>query len=341
MSEQKQGALAGEFALIDRLKGMLPAISNPDIVIGIGDDAAVIRITADRFLVATCDVQIEGTHFRREWITPKQIGHRAMAVNLSDIAAMGGSPEFALVSLALPVGTTDAFVDELYTGIVEEAKRYTVSIIGGNMSRTEGPLSVDITLLGSVYPDQLLARSGARPGDRIYVSGIPGLAAAGLQVLERYGAEYPDALKPCVDAFLQPTPRVILGRALAVGHLADAMIDTSDGLSADLFHLCEASGVGCEINCELIPTNDSFVTACEMLERNVDDMQCTGGESYELLFTVPSSVDHRSIAQVASEIGVPCTEIGVVAPQHTGRMQVMPDGIRRALKPVGWDHFAR
>ena len=205
----------GEFGLIDRIKTICGQDVAPDVILGIGDDTAVVRIDDSRALVATCDSQVEDVHFRWEAITPFQLGRRALAVNLSDIAAMGGQPQYALVSLAVPSSLSAKKFDEFYKGIHATAHEYGVVIVGGNIARTAKKLVVDVFLWGMVDPAQMLTRSGAQKGDLIYVTGSLGSAAAGVDVLKRYGPHCSDEFVPIVRAHLEPRPRVQEGMALA------------------------------------------------------------------------------------------------------------------------------
>lgn len=340
MADSKSIASIGESELIHRIKRMLPKVSSNDIVIGIGDDAAAIRIDNERLLLATNDIQLEGNHFRRDWSSPDQIGRKAMAVNLSDIAAMGGTPAFALISLGLPKDTSSDFFDALYQGIVAEAGAFNVAIIGGNLAQSAEHIIIDITLLGFVSPKHMLTRSHAKPGDRIFVSGIPGMAAAGLQALEKFGKAYPKELQSCVDALLAPTPRVELGEALAESSLVTAMIDISDGICTDLGHICESSKIGCELNIDPIAKTQVLSKAAEIIGKPVRDFILNSGESYELLFTIRADADLRQIDVIAQKTGISCMEIGTIIDEQNGRRLVTTDGKREPLPKAGWDHFA-
>lgn len=330
----------GESVLIERIQRMIPAVSAKDVIIGIGDDTAAIRIDEHRLLLATNDIQLEGNHFRRDWSSPEQIGRKAMAVNLSDIAAMGGIPAFALVSLGLPADISSDFFDLLYQGIVAEATKFKVTIIGGNLAQSSEQIIVDITLLGFVSPKQILTRSNAKSGDRIFVSGTSGIAAAGLHALKKFGNAYPKELQSCIDKQLTPTPRVALGQALAESGLVTAMIDVSDGIGIDLGHICEASKAGCELNIEAIAKSTELSKAAQLVGKSAGELALNSGESYELLFAVRSDADVQSITAIAQKSGIGCTEIGRITSEQNGRWLVTSDGKREPLPKAGWDHFA-
>ncbi len=340
MADFRTIAAIGEAELIQRIHRMLPNTNPKDVIIGIGDDAAVIRIDDSRLLLVTNDIQIEGNHFRRDWSSPEQIGRKTVAVNLSDIAAMGGKPAFALVSLGLPAELPSEFFDALYQGIVSEAATYNTTIIGGNLARSSQEICIDITLLGFVSPKQLLTRSQAKPGDKVFVSGTPGMAAAGLKVLEQFGNKYPKELQSCVDALLAPTPRVILGVALAESGLATAMIDVSDGVCTDLAHICESSKVGCELNIDSLTQNRILSQATQATGKSTQDFILNSGESYELLFTVRADTDIRLIETIAQQNGIACAEIGIITGEQNGRWLVTSGGKREPLPKAGWDHFS-
>src|SRR5215472_13633899 len=233
-----------EFELIARLTSGLP--SREDVRLGVGDDCAVMDVGGDQLLLATCDSQVEGVHFTLQTSSPEQIGRKALAVNLSDIAAMGGTPRFALVSLLLPSHLSLEILEEMYTGLRQEAERFATAIVGGNIASAGSTpsLTIDITLLGSVIRDRAITRAGARPGDMLCVTGYLGDSAAGLFTLLH--PEYPYSLAACDHVRVvhrTPHPRVAEGQILSQfgPQVITAMLDISDGLSGDLAHLCERS----------------------------------------------------------------------------------------------------
>ena len=234
----------GEFKLIERIRSIVPRLQDASVVRGIGDDAAVLRLNNDRLLLATCDIQIQGQHFDVNDSTYYRIGKKAAAVNLSDIAAMGGVPRFALVSLGLPQELELNHFDDLYKGIGDTLRDFGTFIIGGNLSRSPGGIIIDITLLGETDGSSFVTRDGARQGDSIYVSGQLGAAAAGHHILQKRDDALNKKFAEIITAFCEPKPRVRLGHRLAQSGCITSMIDLSDGLLADLSHVCTASKVG-------------------------------------------------------------------------------------------------
>lgn len=331
----------GEFGLIDRISRMLPP-GGPDVVVGVGDDVAVLRTSGERLLLATCDIQLEGAHFLRDRITPTQLGRKALAINLSDIAAMGGTPKYALISLGLPPETEVATVDELYAGLRAEAEGAGVAIVGGNMSRSPRGLVVDIFLLGEVAPEHLMLRSGARPGDAVLVTGTLGDAAAGLALLLDKALRPDEAHAASVKAaFLTPTPRLAEGQAIARTGLATAMIDLSDGLASDIGHICERSQVGVRVWAERLPISLAAREVAALAGRDPLEWALAGGEDYELCFTAPPEAVEALRAAVVEATGTPVTTVGEIVPASEGRVLIRADGRTVGLEAAGWDHFRR
>jgi len=328
----------GEFGLIDRVK---EAIGSPGagVVVGIGDDVAVLRARGDKYLLATCDIQVEGTHFLKEAISPYQLGRKAAAINISDIAAMGGVPTYLLVSLALPKETPVEYVDGLYEGLREETELAGVEIVGGNMSHSP-QIMVDIFLLGEVEAEHLLLRSGARVGDRVLVTGSVGDSGAGLALLldptrDRSGEEAREVLK----AHLTPTPRLKEGKAIARARIATSMIDVSDGTVSDVGHICEASGVGVRLWADALPISPATRAVAEALGKDPLEWALHGGEDYELIFTAPADKAGELAALVEEETTTSVTIIGEIIEE--GMNLVPPSGESLPLEPRGWDHFRR
>jgi thiamine-monophosphate kinase len=328
----------GEFGLIARLTQGWPA--HPDVLLGVGDDAAILDVgNADEVLVATCDAQVEGTHFRLDRATPQEIGRRALAVNLSDIAAMGATPRWALISLLLPPTFAVAVLDGLYAGLRAEAEAAGVALVGGNVARLAERLVVDITLLGLGHRGHLLRRDGARPGNVLMVTGTLGTAAAGLRLMAtstwqtRLSA---DVAAPLLAAQRLPTARLAAGQWLTL-HGATAALDTSDGLAADLAHLCEASGVGAQIMLDALPIRPETRLAAEALGEAATDLALFGGEDYELLFTVPAELAATCATDLFAATGTPATIIGTIQAERGLRAE--RDGQIGPLAPGGWDHL--
>lgn len=329
----------GEFGVIRRIKQILGEKS-PGEIVEIGDDTAVLKIPRDELLLATCDVQIEGRHFLKEKITPYQLGKRVAAVNLSDIAAMGGSPRYALVSLALPINTTVEFIEDLYKGMKESFGDFGAHIVGGNLARSSKEIFIDVTLLGTVVPDRVLLRSGAKPGDRVLVTGTLGEAAAGLQILR--GKVKPGNLnvEPLIEAYLTPEPQVQAGQILAGLRCVTAMTDISDGLAGDIQRICEASRVDVEIWIDQVPISPITRKLAEENHQNPLDWALYGGEDYQLLFTAPEREVERIISTLRKEISVEVTPIGSIQAPGTGNRLIDRDGTGLPLEAKSWDHFA-
>lgn len=298
------------------------------ILQGIGDDCAVLRLAAgDDFLVTT-DFSLEGVHFRRDWHPPESVGHRCLARGLSDIAAMGGEPVAAFLSLALPRDLPQAWVRRFTLGLTSLGERYRTMLVGGDTAQSPKGILADIIVVGSAPNGKAVLRSGARPGDCIYVTGeLGGSAAAVAQMLDwhkKLNARY-------YRRHFYPEPRIEVGKILREKGIAAAMIDTSDGLSTDLAHICEESGVGAEIRAALIPR-----ARVRRPTRKVDlDLALHGGEDYELLFTARPG--RRIPKQIA---GVAITEIGRIV---RGNRIFLEDESRAVFKlqPRGWEHFRR
>jgi thiamine-monophosphate kinase len=316
-----------EKALIARLRRQ--ALGGGGLIAGIGDDCAVLRIPPGHEALVTTDFTLEGIHFRREWHPPESVGHRCLTRGLSDIAAMGGEPLAAFLSLALPQDLPQNWVDRFLGGLLKLAGAFQVSLAGGDTAESPDGILADIVVLGSVPKEKAILRSGARPGDLIYVSGELGGSAA---VVWRMRANPKRKLNPRdFPRHFFPEPRLEVGRALREKGLASAMIDISDGLSTDLAHICEESGVGAELQAEAVP-----VATIGKPARKVDPhFALHGGEDYELLFTAPRS--KRVPARIA---GVKITRIGHI----TRGKQVFlmnQEGVGYELVPQGWEHLAR
>lgn len=294
------------------------------VIAGIGDDAAVLRIPSAHQALVTTDLSLEGIHFRREWHRPEVVGHRALTRGLSDIAAMGGQPIAAFLSLALPRALPQAWVNGFFAGLLSLAETFKVSLAGGDTSESPAGIIIDIVVVGSVPRGQAILRSGARAGDRIYVTGTLGGASAALNLLfsgrKLRAHDFPQ--------HFHPMPRIQVGRLLRERAIPSAMIDLSDGLSTDLAHLCAESRVGAEIEAKAIPLASLRKPAAAVDPRFALD----GGEDYELLFTAPPGV--RVPSRIA---GSPITAIGRIRPGR--RMLLIGQGKRMQLAPKGWQHF--
>lgn len=295
------------------------------VITGIGDDCAILQIAAGHETLVTTDFSLEGVHFRREWHSPEVIGHRCLVRGLSDVAAMGGQPIAAFLSLALRRNLPQSWVDRFLKGFLKLAHAFNVSLAGGDTAESPGGVLADIVVVGSAPKGTAIRRSGARPGDRIYVTGELGGSAAALELLlsgrKLLPGDFPQ--------HFHPKPRIEVGRWLREKKLASAMIDLSDGLSTDLSHICEESGVGAEILADTIPRS-----VVDKPAREVDlNFALHGGDDYELLFTAPPG--KRVPTRIA---GVRITQIGHI---RRGKDIVLrsPRGTVSKLKPGGWQHF--
>ena len=339
--DPKTVADIGEFGLIDRIQKILPAVKHEDVLIGIGDDTAVIKIDAHRAWLVTCDIQVEDQHFRLQNISPYQLGRRAMAVNLSDIAAMGGKPTFALVSLGFPKSLPLSDFENLFKGMGDQLAEFSTIIIGGNLSNTANKMIIDITLLGEVSPKQFLTRSGAKAGDRIFVTGNLGASGAGFYLLEKYGRNYPTEFDDLVQKHLQPIPRIEVGQRIAQSGFGTAMIDVSDGIASDLNHICKMSGVGAEIYQNKLPLPNNLIKITSLTGKSALHLALHSGEDYELLFTARPEIPDSLFDSITKDTGVPITEIGRILPQDFGYYLIDRHGEKSPIQPKGWDHFSK
>jgi thiamine-monophosphate kinase len=330
-------AAIGERALITRLHARLPP--DPDHVrIGIGDDAAVIVPERGMQTVVTTDSLIEGVHFRRAWTSADAIGHKALAVNLSDIAAMGATPRASLLSLGLPPDLPLDDFDRLIDGYARLATASGAPLVGGNIARSPGPLLIDVTVMGSVRPRRLLLRRGAREGDELYVTGAPGLSAAGLALLTRSVDRHAitDDERSCIERHERPEPRLRIGRIVARTSAATAAIDLSDGLADAAASLASAAGLGVVVEAAAIPVHPGVAAVAARLGQSPVDLILGGGEDYELAFVVPARRRSRFLAAARRSGGVPVTRVGRFESTPGAWLEI--EGIRSPL-PAGFGHF--
>ena len=328
----------GESGLIKRISSAYGA-GDPSIACGIGDDAAALRLTEHQLLLISCDLLIEQVHFDLGLTDALSLGTKSLAVNLSDIAAMGGIPRFFLVSLGLPPHLPLQFVDDLYRGMMTLAGHYNTLLAGGDTNASPLQLVIDITILGEIPPDQAVRRCGARGGDSIWVTGTLGDSSLGLNLLKR---ERENALrspfKTLAARHLTPVPRVLEGRMLAENHIPSSMIDISDGLLADLSRLLAASDKGATIALDRLPLSEDFLH-CPLSggDRRID-YALSGGEDYELLFTA-SNDREGELLKLAEGFSVPVTKIGEIT--DTGGLAVLDSKHQPYdIGKLGFDHFS-
>ncbi len=326
----------GEHALLARILARLPRPSSM-VLVGPGDDAAVLAPGRNERLVVTTDAVVEGVHFSRAYSSPADIGHRALAVNLSDLAAMGATPRWALLSLVLPGSWLVSDVEDLVDGLAALAGACGVSVVGGNITRTDGSLVVDVTAGGGVGSRKWLTRSGARPGHEIWVSGSIGAAAAGLEMLKAGTvSRFPDP--ECIARHRRPSPRVRLGTAVARAQVASAAMDLSDGLADALRQVAAASGVGVRIETESLPIEPGAREWWISRSEDAVARAVGGSDDYELLLAVPPK-SGRALRAVAKQVAdPPLTKIGVFT-KDPAALVMLRDGKEEAL-PDGFEHFA-
>jgi thiamine-monophosphate kinase len=321
-----------EREIIQRIQRALPSRAPRSLPVGIGDDAAVLRPTKKKQWVLTCDAFAENVHFLARVHRPGVVGYKSLARAVSDLAAMGATPRYFLLTLALPAHRTGDWLDEFLRGMARLARACGLVLAGGDTLR-HATVTVAITAIGEISPGRAVQRSGAKPGDRIYVSGALGGAQLGLELILR-GLYKDRRWKKLLQPHLHPVPRLRLGRWLAEKRLASAMIDTSDGLSTDLGHLCQASGTGARIFLSRLPM---IRVPLALQQRGFDPLELAlhGAEDYELLFSVPRA---RALQLPTRLQGVPLTCIGEVTAARN-IVLVGEDGTEQPLPAQGWDHF--
>jgi thiamine-monophosphate kinase len=313
----------GEFGFLSKLLPQLPGGSG--ILVGPGQDCAVIRC-GDRRYLFTVDALVDGVHFQRAWLSPRQIGRKSFLVNASDAAAMGGRPRFCVVSLAVPTNYPVRDLSAIQAGIMEAAGETGAAVVGGNLTRAR-QLSVSIALLAEA-PKRIVTRQGARRGDRIYVTGTLGDAALGCRMLRRRKG----AMR-AIQRFREPSPRLQAGRVLVESGVVSAMIDVSDGLVQDLGHICEESHVGAVIHTDRVPLSAAYRATLGA----EDTLALQGGEDYELLCTVPERYVKR-LERARKRLGCPITWIGEIVTGPAIHL-LGPDGRDASLATRGFDHF--
>lgn len=312
----------------------------PGVVVGLGDDAAVLAPTTGHQLLTT-DLLLEGVHFDLASISPRDLGAKAVTVNVSDIAAMGGSPRAALASIALTEDVEAAWVMELYGGMRDACAEYALALVGGDTNRGDLVI-VSMSVAGEVAPGRAVKRSGARPGDVIVVTGSLGAAAGGLAVSRTQAATTASALsrpwgRELVDAFERPVARVGEGQMLARCG-ATAMMDLSDGLAKDLSRLCIASGVAGRVELAAVPVADALREGAGSLGVDALALALGGGEDYELLATMAPADVEVARRELDERFGVALTAVGTIV-EGSGLVAVEADGAETPLEPVGWEHF--
>jgi thiamine-monophosphate kinase len=320
----------GEFGLIRMIAGK--SGSGDGVVVGIGDDAAAFRFTSGNLALSTSDMLIEGIHFDLSLTDPFRLGRKSLAVNLSDIAAMGGKPTIFLLSLAVPPTFAADFLDDFTTGMLSLAEEHGVTLVGGDTCASPHGLVISVTAYGEQVSERIVRRSTAKANDLIFVTGTLGDSALGLELLRRG-----EAVGHPIDRHLDPEPRCRQGQALAAAGLPTAMIDVSDGLVADLRHITDESSVGAELHLDRIPLSPHYREHYGSTSETFYVTALTGGEDYELLFTAPAS-KKEVLQALFSKLGDPVTKIGRITPEPGIRI-ISPDGAQFFLDRGGYDHF--
>ena len=333
----------GEFGLIQQLQRQWPT-SSPLVRQGIGDDAAILKTQTGQQLLLSTDTFIEGIHFDLAFQTLKDVGFRAGAANLSDIAAMGGRPLCLLVSIAVPARVPAQHIRALYRGIRDACGSSGVDLVGGDTSSSPGHLFLNLTIIGTIPSNRALTRSGAKAGDRLYVTGTLGDARAGLHILQTRARRRQKSRLSVIEKFLtqrhlRPTPRLGIGQTLVTRGVAHAAIDLSDGLSGDVGHICEHSHVGIEIRMNALPLSPQLHAFARSHHLDPFAFALSGGEDYELLFTAGAQ-HHDTVLGLSKRTGVPIAWIGDITPKPSGRQLKLPQGRIRKLVQKSYRHFA-
>ncbi len=325
----------GEFGVISSIRSDLKDFQK-EVIVGIGDDTAAIEVSGEKLLLFTSDTLVEDIHFKWDYASPFQVGWKALAVNVSDIAAVGGKPTQCLVSLALPADTERSLVREIYRGLKKAASRYRVAIVGGDTVRAPSFI-ITVSLLGEVKREDIVLRSRAKPGDLIYVTGQLGSSGAGLACLKASNWK----IKPKIRQFLikrhlMPSPRLDEGQKIASSQIATSMIDLSDGLASDLHRLAEESKVGAVLWEDEFPTALATEQLAKVMGKSLLEWILYGGEDYELLFAVPPNKKEK----LKQTLSFPHTLIGEIVDRDQGIYLKKRGGNRTKIEDRGYSHFS-
>ncbi len=324
----------GEFGLIDQIRARFPQPSSPEL--GIGDDAALLSPTSVCQLLVSTDLLAEGVHFDPGFGSARLLGRKSLAVNLSDIASMGALPRWFFLSLAIPAGFPLATIEGFLDGLAEQAADHNCILAGGDTCGSKSGLVISVTIIGEQRPELILKRGGAQPDHEIWVSGTLGDSALGLKLLIE-GRRLGQADDYLLQRHLDPTPRCDLGLKLAESRLVSAMIDISDGLLADMGHICEQSGCGAEIQLGQLPLSPAFQAYAAIQPVFPWHLAISGGEDYELCFTAPPC-NHSAIRKISKTAGIPLTVVGKVFDSRQVQA-ILPDGTNFQPSAFGYTHF--
>ncbi len=324
----------GEFGFIERIKGGC-LIRDENVISGIGDDCCVFKTSAEVTSLLTTDMLVEQIHFLLGAIPPYLLGRKSLAVNMSDIAAMGGTPKEAAISVAIPDTVDLDYLDALYDGMKAMAKEFEVNLLGGDTASSPGPLIINIALVGEVREEEVLYRSGAKVGDVVFLTGPVGSAAAGLDIiLKKRGS---DEWEELIEAQHNPYPQVQTGRTIAGMKVANSLIDVSDGVTADLGHICTESKLGAIIEEKMIPTTEQFRAYCQKFQEDSRHLSLHVGEDYVLLGTVPTE-SAAGLQKALESNGCQFHPIGKTVAEPGLQLEGR-DGTVEVIGAKGWDHF--
>ena len=325
----------GEFRVISSIRSDLKDFQK-EVIVGIGDDTAVIKVSGEKLLLFTSDSLVEDVHFKWDYTSPFQVGWKALVVNISDVAAVGGNPTHCLVSLALPSDTERNLVREVYRGLKKAASKYRVGIVGGDTVRAPSFI-ITVSLLGEVKRENIVLRSGAKPGDLIYVTGQLGSSGAGLACLKAPNWKVkPEIRQFLIKKHLMLSPRLVEGQKIASSQIATSMIDLSDGLASDLHRLAEESKVGAVLWEDEFPTALATEQLAKVMGKSLLEWILYGGEDYELLFAVPPNKKEK----LRQTLGFPHTLIGEIVDRDQGIYLKNRGGNRTKIEDRGYNHFS-
>ncbi len=338
LSDSKTLTDLGEAGIIRLIHMKGPSTLPSRVRKGIGDDCAVLGTGTDRALLVTTDALIEGVHFTDKTVSPETLGWKALAVNISDIAAMGGTPHTAFLSIGLKPQTKVSFLESFMSGFKALSDKSGIVLAGGDTVESPSCTVVTVTLLGDCRKEYVVYRSGARAGDDVWVTGPLGNAAGGLFVLQERLPLAPSGCEPLIEAHQRPVPRLEAGKALGESGLIHAMIDISDGIAKDLGHICEQSGTGALLWAKSVPTSDELLSLAAETQKDALDWALYGGEDYELLFTASSSDEETIVATTTKVSGSPAAKIGTIIKEDGLWLQAETG--RKLLGPGGHVHFS-
>ena len=325
----------GEFRVISSIRSDLKDFQK-EVIVGIGDDTAAIKVSGEKLLLFTSDSLVEDVHFKWDYTSPFQVGWKALVVNISDVAAVGGNPTHCLVSLALPSDTERNLVREVYRGLKKAASKYRVGIVGGDTVRAPSFI-ITVSLLGEVKRENIVLRSGAKPGDLIYVTGQLGSSGAGLACLKAPNWKVkPEIRQFLIKKHLMLSPRLVEGQKIASSQIATSMIDLSDGLASDLHRLAEESKVGAVLWEDEFPTALATEQLAKVMGKSLLEWILYGGEDYELLFAVPPNKKEK----LRQTLGFPHTLIGEIVDRDQGIYLKNRGGNRTKIEDRGYNHFS-